>query len=164
MSQRTPGPAVLLRPFEDADAAATLKVFTAAILETASADYSAEQVEAWARPGRRDLAVWREAMRARDAVVATVESEVVGFSDVSASGYIDMMFVSPRHARRGVARLLLAHVEARARREGVAELSSDVSITARPFFERHGFVAVAEQHPVREGVELTNHRMVKALR
>lgn len=36
-----------------------------------------------------------------------------------------------------------------------------MSITARPFFEHHGFVAVTEQHPVRAGVELVNWRMVK---
>jgi quinol monooxygenase YgiN len=43
------------------------------------------------------------------------------------------------------------------------ELTSDVSITARPFFERYGFTVEAEQHPVSCGVPLTNYTMTKKL-
>ncbi|MBC7560665.1 MAG: GNAT family N-acetyltransferase [Dermatophilaceae bacterium] len=78
-------------------------------------------------------------------------------------GYVDMMFVSPRHQRRGVARQLLAHVEAHARSEGTPALSAEASLTARPFFERAGFTVEAEQHPVKAGVELTNYKMRKEL-
>ena len=39
-----------VRPYEYADAAGTLALFLAAITETASADYSAEQIQAWAAP------------------------------------------------------------------------------------------------------------------
>ncbi|WP_258065504.1 GNAT family N-acetyltransferase [Rathayibacter tritici] len=100
-------------------------------------------------------------MQARNAVVATIGDELVGFSDVSAAGWIDMMFVSPRFLRRGVASRLLAHLLART--EAAPEFAADGSITARPFFERHGFVVVAEQHPVRAGVKLTNYRMARRL-
>ncbi|MEO7124135.1 MAG: GNAT family N-acetyltransferase [Lacisediminihabitans sp.] len=60
---------------------------------------------------------------------------------------------------RGVARQLLEHLEAQARSERTPMLSADVSITARPFFERHGFTVEAKQHPVKAGVELTNYKM-----
>lgn len=66
--------------------------------------------------------------------------------------------------RRGNARQLLAHVDAQARSEGTPSLSADVSITARPFFERHGRTVEAEQHPVKAGVELTNYKMQRELR
>lgn len=42
-------------------------------------------------------------------------------------------------------------------------LSADVSITARPFFERRGFEVVTEQHPVTAGVRMTNFHMAKSL-
>jgi GNAT superfamily N-acetyltransferase len=103
-------------------------------------------------------------MLARNSIVATVGSELAGFSDVGPEGYVDMLFVSPRHQRRGVARQLLAHVEAKARSQGTASLSADVSITARTFFELHGFTVEAEQFPVKAGVELTNYKMRKGLR
>lgn len=51
-----------------------------------------------------------------------------------------------------------------ARSEGTPALSAEVSITARPFFERHGFTVEAEQHPVKAGVELTHYKMRKELR
>jgi putative acetyltransferase len=103
-------------------------------------------------------------MLARSSIVATVGGELVGFSDVSPEGYVDMMFVSPHHQRCGVARQLLAHVEAHGRSEGTPALSVDASITARPFFERHGFTIEAELHPVKAGVQLTNYKMRKELR
>jgi putative acetyltransferase len=102
-------------------------------------------------------------MLARSSIVAPIGGELAGFSDVSPDGYLDMMIVSPRHQRRGVARQLLAHVEAYARSEGTPTLSADASITARPFFERHGFTVEAEQRPVKAGVELTNYKMRKDL-
>jgi len=154
---------VEIRLYEHSDAAETLAVFIAAVTETASADYSPEQVQAWAQPERREVGTWHAAMLVRNSIVATIGGELAGFSDVSPDGYVDMMFVSPRHQRRGVARQLLAHVEAQARSEGTPALSADVSITARPFFERHGFTVEAEQHPMKAGVELTNYKMRKEL-
>lgn len=154
---------VLIRPYEQSDAAKTLAVFTAAVTETASADYTAEQVQAWAQPGRRDVVTWHAAMVARNSVVAIIAGDLAGFSDVRFDGYVDMMFVSPRYQRRGVARQLLAHVEAQASSEKIPALSADVSITARPFFERYGFSVEKEQRPIKAGVELTNYRMRKVL-
>jgi len=86
---------------EPADAAAALTIVTEAITEAAVAHDTAEQVEASAKPGRRDLSAWDVAMRERASVVAVHGAEVVGFSDVDHSGYIDMLFVSPKQLRRG---------------------------------------------------------------
>lgn len=152
-----------IRAYRDSDAAGTLAIFLAAITETASADYTGEQIEAWADPGGRDLAQWGAAMTGRDSFVATVDDELVGFSDVSDDGYIDMMFVAPGFVRRGIATRLLAHGEQLARGRGVRELTANVSITARPLFERHGFRVRAEQVVVRRDVTLTNFRMGKPL-
>jgi putative acetyltransferase len=154
---------IALRTYKSLDAAATLTVFTEAITQTAAAHYTTEQIDAWAKPGRRELAVWDIAMRQRGSIVATRADEVVGFSDVDRSGYIDMLFVSPNHLRRGIAGTLLTFLEQQARSAGTAELTSDVSITARPFFEHFGFEVVQEQRPVKDGIELTNYRMRKDL-
>ncbi|WP_245958612.1 GNAT family N-acetyltransferase [Microbacterium bovistercoris] len=154
---------IVIRDYRDEDAATTLAVFLDAVTITASADYSAAQIAAWARPAQRSIDGWNEARRRRGTVVAVVDGRVAGFSDVSASGDIDMLFVSPAFARRGVARALMAELESRAMDAGAAGLSADVSITARPFFERVGFAVEAEQHPVIEGIELTNFRMARPL-
>jgi putative acetyltransferase len=157
-------PTVAIRPYRQADAAETLAIFLAAITKTASADYSPEQIQAWARPEDRELPAWHSAMQGRNSYVATVDDALVGFSDVDAHCYIDMLFVAPNYLRQGVARQLIGHLEAHARHQRLTELTADVSITARPFFERHGFTVEAEQHPVTVGVQLTNYRMSKQLR
>ncbi|RPE78637.1 MULTISPECIES: GNAT family N-acetyltransferase [unclassified Frondihabitans] len=154
---------ITLRPYEPADAIATLAVFTEAITQTAAAYYTAGQIEAWAKPGRRDPNAWNDAMRGRGSVVAVAGIEVVGFSDVDRDGHIDMLFVSPRYLRRGIARTLLSHIEHRAQATGTKLLSSDVSKAARPFFESMGFDLVREQRATMEGMELTNYRMTKTL-
>ncbi|WP_233193141.1 GNAT family N-acetyltransferase [Cryobacterium sp. Y29] len=154
---------VVIRSYSHADAADTLAIFLAAVTETAAADYSPDQIQAWARPGARDLPTWHASMRERNSYVATVDGVPAGFSDVNSAGYIDMMFVAPRYQRQGVARQLIARVEAHARRAQLTELTADVSITARLFFERHGFTVEAKQHPVRGGVLLTNCKMRKKL-
>lgn len=104
-----------------------------------------------------------DAVATRHSFVAEVGGEVAGFSDVSPEGYIDMMFVAPKFQRRGIAGRLLEYAEARAREQGAALLTANVSITARKFFERHGFTVEAEQHLGIGGAQLTNFRMRKTL-
>ena len=104
---------------------------------------------------------WDRAMQGRNSYVALLDKQIVGFSDVNSEGYIDMMFVSPRHSRRGVASALLTHLHVHARAHGIRGLAADASITARPFFERHGFTVVTKQHPTPAGVQMTNFRMTK---
>jgi putative acetyltransferase len=154
---------IRLRPYRDADAAATLAVFLAAVTNTAAADYTPEQIQAWANPGGRDLTTWHAAMLVRGSFVAEIDGALAGFSDVSPDGYIDMMFVAPSFLGRGVAWRLVRHAEELARAAGVTHLTADVSITARPFFERQGFTVLAEQHPVKAGVRMVNFRMRKPL-
>lgn len=154
---------VLVRPYQATDASATLAAFLHAVTVTASADYSPAQVAAWSAPQERNVEDWNFARTRLGTVVALAEGEIAGFSDVSAEGYIHMMFVSPRYGRRGVASALLAEVDRRGRATNATALSTDASITARPFFERHGFSVLREQHPHTRGVRMTNYRMVKPL-
>ncbi|MBD7981801.1 GNAT family N-acetyltransferase [Oerskovia merdavium] len=153
---------MILRAYDESDAEATLRVFLRAVRVTASKDYSPEQIAAW---GSDDISldVWAVKRLQTDTVVAVEGDEVLGFSDVDDSGYIDMMFVDPAVTRRGVASALLEHVTRVAREHGAVELTTYASLTARPFFEKHGFVVVEERRPVLRGVSLTNFSMRKPL-
>jgi putative acetyltransferase len=64
---------------------------------------------------------------------------------------------------RGVGGLLYEAVEREARGKGLVRLSTEASITARPFFERRGFCIVREQTVSRRGVSMTNFFMEKDL-
>jgi putative acetyltransferase len=153
---------VELRDYTDADARATLDVFLRAVRVTAARDYTPEQVRAWA-PDDVDPVAWGTRRAGARTRVAVQDGAVVGFTDVDAAGYVDMLFVDPDAARTGVARALLDWAVRTARADGAAELTTHASITARPFFAAHGFDVVAEQHPVRRGVALTNYRMRRPL-
>lgn len=151
-----------LRDHGPDDAPATLRVFRRAITVTAARDYTPEQVAAWA-PDDIDPDAWADRRAAARTRVAVRDGAVVGFTDVDAAGCVDMLFVDPAAARQGVARALLDWAVRAAAADGATELTTHASITARPFFEAHGFVVVAEQHPVRRGVTLTNYRMRRPL-
>jgi putative acetyltransferase len=84
---------------------------------------------------------------------------VAGFTDLDDHGYIDMLFVDPDFGRHGVASALLASVVALARQRGTVALTTYASLTAKPLFERHGFVVPDERHFLSRDVELTNVAM-----
>ena len=138
-----------LRPYAPGDAAATLRIFERAVTETARSRYSEAQVRAWLG-GPRDEAAWHERRAAARTVVAVVDGEVAGFTDLRDDGYVDMLFVSPDHGRRGLGARLLEHVVETAERDGLTTLSTHASEVARSVFERAGFVVV-ERETVRRG-------------
>ena len=153
---------MILRDYAESDGPATLDVFRRAIRVTAARDYTPEQVAAWASD-EIDTAGWDARRRGSRTRVAEVDGSVAGFTDVDERGYVDMMFVDPAFARRGVASALLEWAESTARELGAVELSTHASLTARPFFEAHGFSVVVEQRPVLRGVALTNFVMRRDL-
>lgn len=152
-----------IRPYGADDASSTLTIFTDAVMQTAAADYSLTQRQAWALPSERDPASWHRAMTARNIFVAVLNGEVAGFSDVASDGYIDMLYVAPKYQRQGVATALLAEADRRTRRLGATHLHADASITARPFFESHGFRTIQVQRLNRRDITLENYKMSKPL-
>ena len=134
---------VTLRPYRDTDAEPTWQVFHAAVRVTAAAAYTPEQVKAWS-PDEVDLEAWGRRRANAWTVVAVDGDRVVGFSDLTDDGVLDMMFVHPDAGGRGVARLLVEAVLEEARRRGLSRVVTHASRTARPAFERLGFVVDRE--------------------
>lgn len=153
---------VQIRAFRDDDPPALWEVFHAAIHGTASADYTQEQLDAWS-PAAIDQERWAERMRGIAPFVAEEAGKIIGYADVQDDGYIDHFFVAPAAGRRGVGSVLMRRIHERAAERGLTSLNSNVSITARPFFEHWGFVVEAEQRPIARGVPMTNFLMRKML-
>ena len=91
--------------------------------------------------------------------LAIVEDRVAGFTDLDDNGHVDMLFVDPDYGRQGIATMLLTSTMAVARQRRIVALTTYASLTAKPLFERHGFVVTGERRFVRGGVELTNFSM-----
>lgn len=150
---------MLIRPYAPEDSDATIEIFLRAIREVSSRDYSPEQIDAWAQV--EDPIKWAERRISRPAWIAEIDGKPVGFSDLTADGCLDMMFVHPEFQGRGVASRLLARVEEEALGLGMDRIYTHASLTARTFFERKGFVAVTRQTVERRGQGLDNFVMEK---
>src|SRR5215208_4989412 len=150
--------------YEAGDAFAIARLFYGTVRSVNRADYSEEQVEAWA-PAVPDQQAWHARMSEPDrrTLVAEEDDEVVGFAELEDDGHLHMIYLREDAVGRGVGRRLYEAVEEEARSSGVGRIFAEVSITARPFFERHGFRVVREQRVSLRGVEMTNFAMEKPL-
>ena len=97
------------------------------------ADYSPEQLDAWA-PRQMDRSRWEQSLAEHETWVAWEEGRIVGFGDLAQNGYLDRLYVRKDSVRKGVASALLHRLEAAAVRQGCRRMDTEASITARPFF------------------------------
>lgn len=153
---------ITIRPFHANDAPQLLQLFRQTVREVNAADYSPAQIAAWASD-KIDLATWTARFNGRFTVVAEAEGAIVGFAELQPDGRIDRFYVSAAYQGRGVGRVLLAALLDHARQQGTKCLTAHVSITARLFFERQGFIVAAPQTVRLRGVEFRNYRMVRTL-
>ena len=147
-----------LRAYRSDDLDAVVALFTASIHGLAAAHYDAAQRTAWA-PEPPDSEGWRQRLANLRVVVAEEGDRLCGFCGWEDDGHIDLLFVAPGYAGRGVAKSLFDHAAAALAAQGVAELFTEASLVARPFFERQGFVVEEEQWVERRGVVLRRFAM-----
>jgi putative acetyltransferase len=153
-----PGQAILIRRHRPGEEAALLEVFYSAIHAVASRDYTAQQINAWAPPNL-DPIRWEKKLRAINPFVAEMNGKLVGYADLQSNGYIDHFYVSGLHPRRGIGSLLMIRLLQEAEILDARILSSNVSKTAQPFFEKFGFVLVEQRYPECLGVVVPNALM-----
>ena len=152
----------VVRGYEREDAGPICRLFYETVRTVNLGDYSPEQVRAWA-PEPPDPAAWHERMSGRHTLVAEEGGEVAGFAELQESGHLDMLYCRADAVGRGVGSLLYAAVEERARGLGLGRISTEASITARPFFARRGFAVLRRNTVYRQDTALTNFSMEKAL-
>lgn len=145
-----------------ADLPEVLTLFRETVLAVNRQDYTLEQVQVWAK-GAENLARWEQAIREQYFLLARIEEKLTGFGSLDQNGCIDFLYIHKNHQGQGIATTLFHAMEGEARREKVQELTTDASITARPFFERQGFHVKQRQEQVRESITLVNFRMLKRL-
>lgn len=138
-------------------------LFTETVLTINRKDYTQDEVEDWASCGEA-AAHWEDLLGRLHFIVATESGgRIAGFTSISDEGYLHSMFVHRDLQGKGIATALLSRAEEYARSHGIPCMKSDVSITARPFFERHGYTVEKEQKAKARLLYMTNFRMTKAL-
>ena len=152
-----------IRPLTGLDIPEMQELFRSTVLSVNSKDYTKEEAEDWASCGD-SVEHWKELLAKNDYIAALYgQGNIIGFSSMNTDGCLHSMFVHKDWQRKGVATLLLSEVEKMARRYGAHKISVEVSITARPFFEKRGYKAVKEQKARANRLYLTNYVMEKTL-
>jgi N-acetylglutamate synthase-like GNAT family acetyltransferase len=123
-------------------------------------DYSIEEVDDWSS-WKVDIDKWLEKMQEQYFVVAVIKNKIVGFSSLAPDGYLDFMFVDKDTQGQGVASVLLSEIERKAIEQDNDLIYSDVSLTAKGFFEIKGFIVEKQQLKKSKEKELINFRMIK---
>ena len=124
--------------------------------------YSQKQLAAWA-PATYEETLWSDKLAKLRSFVCLKEQIIVGYSDLQTNGYIDHFFCHHLYQRQGIGSALMAHIHSLALHQDIRQLSADVSITAKPFFEANGFNVVQQQAVPIKGQVLSNFKMLKPL-
>jgi len=143
---------------DDALAIATLYHHT--VKKINSRDYAPTQIEAWAG-AEPDEQKWRARQTNRTTFVDEHNGTIRGFAELEDNGHIGAVYVHADYQGQGIASALLAEMEKEAVTRGVTCLSTKASITAQPFFAKHGFETVAAQDVEYHDQIFRNYRMRK---
>ena len=154
-----------LRRFKPEDIEQIAALFYDTVHNVNTTDYSEEQRKAWAPQDTNNERRERflKSLQTNIAYVVDLDGKIIGFGDMSQTGYLDRLYTHKDHQRQGVAALIYLQLEQDARDMGLKEVTSEVSITAKPAAERAGFEVVKAQDVERNGVTLRNYVMRKAL-
>ncbi len=149
-----------LRPFAADDLDAVMRLFRETVHAINATDYTPQQLEAWA-PARPDGAAWLERMKNSVSFVVEKGGAVVGFGNMTHEGKLDTLYVGAKVQKQGVGGAILARLIAEARRLQRKTIHTEASITARPFFEKHGFTTEREMRKERNGLSFRTFYMTK---
>ena len=125
-------------------------------------DYDDIQVSAWA-PSSLDKNIWIEKIKSINPFVVDHHNMILGYADLQESGLIDHFFCHHQWQRKGVGSMLMNTIIENANSLGITTLTSEVSITAKPFYISYGFTVMEKQSLFVRGQHLTNYKMQKEL-
>lgn len=166
--QATGGKTMELKHYRAQALTQMLQLFCDTVHSVNAGDYNQAQQEAWAPysvlEDEQTRTRWHNSLQQHLSLVAWEGGQMAGFADMDVqSGYLDRLYVSRDFQRQGVATLLVQTLEQAAKDAGCESVTSDVSITARPFFESRGYRVLRQQQVERKGVVMTNFKMEKIL-
>lgn len=139
------------------------KLYIETIQHVCKNDYNSAQIDVWIS-GAKNTERWIDVINTQFVLLATIEDKIVGFGTLKDGNYIDFFYIHKEFQRQGIANKILTELELEAKNQHSKVITSDISITAKPFFEKKGFIVKTEQRNIRLGVELINYKMEKSLK
>ena len=148
-----------IRPATTSDAAALAELFCRAVKHISNSHYSEQEKNAWLQ-GADDADFWQKHIDGGNVRVATHNGRVLGFIEYQPEqSHLNCLYTDPHHQRQGIATALLNAVLPSA--DSGKTITVDASKAALAFFQKQGFVRQHENQIPRNGLVLTNYRMVR---
>lgn len=152
-----------IRDFDKKHASGTRCVFYSSVHENALDHYNDNQLNAWA-PREYDIEAWNRKIEKLRPFLAFIDGSLLGYADLQSDGYIDHFYVKGGFSRLGIGSALMSRIIDDANERRIYRLYSEVSLSARKFFESKGFRVIEKQRIESLGVELENLIMEKEMR
>lgn len=146
---------IFLRQYKQSDCKTLAELFYYTVHKINIKDYSKEQVNAWANKNI-DLSKWNDSLLSHYTVIAEINKNIVGFGDISKTGYLDRLYVHYNFQNQGIATAICNKLE---QNVNTPKIITHASITARNFFEKRGYKVIKKQQVQRQNIFLTNYIM-----
>jgi putative acetyltransferase len=156
-------PTIKIRKLTEGDLIPCIRLFQETVHAINAKDYSPEQLNIWApeRINPEDNR-WLTLLE-NIALVAVIDGQIVGFGDITSTGHLDRLYVHKDYQGRQIATALLTELEKQASQKQISEITTEASITAKPFFEVMGYTNIKEQVKDVKGTKFTNFIMKKII-
>ncbi|OXS17157.1 GNAT family N-acetyltransferase [Zobellella denitrificans] len=139
-----------IRKIRSGETGSIWRLFHDTVHRINQADYSKSELAVWA-PDEYDEPRWVSRFIRTRPLVAMDGKSLLGFAELSDDGRIDLFYVHHARQGEGIGRALMQRLKAEASSRGLSRLHCEASITARPFFEAMGFVALEQRQLERRG-------------
>lgn len=153
---------IIIRKFKLSDLDQIIQLFYDTVHTINIQDYSQEQVDVWA-PKNIDINRWKKSLTDHISYVAEINNTIIGFGDITKEGYLDHLYTHKDFQGKGIGSGILKKLEEEAKKLGLMEITTQASITAKPFFEKHGYITVESQTKVFRGISFLNYKMIKKI-
>ncbi|KUY30207.1 GNAT family N-acetyltransferase [Elizabethkingia ursingii] len=153
---------ITVREAENSELSIIQRMCSDTISAVCKKDYNNDQIKVWVS-GIENTERWNNNLSDQYLLVAEFKNKIIGFISLKDGFYIDFLYVHKDYQSKGIAKRLYMEIEEKAISEKQLSLMADVSITAKPFFEKIGFKIIKEQHVMLKGIELTNYKMEKSI-
>ncbi len=124
-------------------------------------DYRKDQLNRWA-PLDVDKKFWQQRLKRNVCKVAFINNIMVGFTELE-DEHVETMYVHKDFQRRKVAANLIDELLQIASERKYSVLTTEASVTAKPFFEAFGFQVTRVKKKLFNGKDFTNFQMTKDL-
>lgn len=159
--QTMDNPEISIRLSKYSDLGEIQRMFVETISAICKDDYSKEQINVWTS-SVENTQRWADKLTSQYFLIAELDNKIVGFASLENNSYLDFLYVHKDYQRQGIADRLYSEIEREAIKKKATIIHSDVSKTARPFFEKKGFVTTEAQTIKIQEVEIVNYKMTKA--